>query len=121
MTISERQRPLLDMFLKPGAVISIKQAQGLDQRPFRSFLVRKYIKYSPAKRGFVATEEFHMAVSRFYDTSIKRKDPTRPLTAYFDPLTYGLNVEPPKPRLVKREVKREGSVRAFIAHQQKAG
>jgi hypothetical protein len=120
VTISERQRPLLERFMRPGFVMSIKEAQKVDQRPFRSFLVRKYIEYSHTKHGFVLSEVGFQAIQCFFDTSIERK-PERwdaPLTAYFDAL--GVNTEARKRSQRKKErakrIKRDGSVREFIVH-----
>lgn len=89
--LSNRQYPMLQVFhdLKPDEFLSLDDAQSYDQRPFRSMLVRKWIVYRAGK-GFHITREGRAAWTEFLTTDIARKDPTRPLTAYFDPTAYGL-------------------------------
>jgi hypothetical protein len=72
-----------------GDYMSIKEAQAFDQRPFRSMLIREYAVYVPG-RGFRITNDGKAAYHEFLATDIARKDPTLPLTAYFDPTAYGL-------------------------------
>lgn len=103
MTLSQRQYPLLAMFSQSGFHMSIPQAQAIDQRPFRSALVRGYLAYSPGKKGFYCTQKGHDAWDMFNGTSIERKDPMRPLTSYFDTTTYQLGVP------VKKKAKRAAS------------
>jgi hypothetical protein len=69
--------------------LSIEQARAFDQRPFRSMLVRGWMTYKP-QHGFQITKAGREAWREFLSTDISRKDPTRPLTAYFDPTAYGL-------------------------------
>lgn len=90
MTLSDLQFPLAQMFMVPGAVMSVAQAKTVDQRPFRSFCIRQYIVYSPAKKGFVATKKGLDDVGRFLSRSIQRSEAMwdRPLTAYLDPESY---------------------------------
>lgn len=76
-----------------GYHMSIEEAQGYDQRPFRSALIRGYIKYSPKRHGFEITKEGRKAWADFHNTNIGRVDPSRPLTSYFDPVAYGLDVQ----------------------------
>jgi hypothetical protein len=71
--------------------MSIEVAQKFDQRPFRSMLIRGWIKFRPG-RGFHITKEGRAAWNEFLTTDIIRKNPSRPLTAYFDPTAYGLRV-----------------------------
>jgi hypothetical protein len=96
--LSNRQFPLLRGFAEEAADyhMSLEVAQLWDQRPFRSMLIRKWISYRPG-RGFHITREGRAAWREFLNTDIARKDPSLPLTAYFDPTAYGL-----KPRLVRR-------------------
>ena len=98
MTLSQRQFPLLAMFSQSGFHLSIPQAQAIDQRPFRSALVRGYVAYSPTKKGFYCTQKGRDAWETFNSTPIERKDPMRPLTAYFDPTTYQLGGKKPAKR-----------------------
>lgn len=94
MTLSQLQHPLLKIFVGGGHDfhMSIRQAMELDQRPFRSLLIRQWVVYSSRHRGFHLTREGWEAWERFQNTSILRKDPTKPLTAYFDATAYGLRV-----------------------------
>jgi hypothetical protein len=69
--------------------MSIDAARRYDQRPFRSMLVREYLAYIPGK-GFRITETGRTAWHDFRHQSISRKNPALPLTAYFDPVAYGL-------------------------------
>jgi hypothetical protein len=94
-TLSNRGYPMLRAFIDNGAGyhMSIEEAQSYDQRPFRSALIRGYIKYSPSRHGFMLTKEGRAAWEDFHHTSIGRIDPTRPLTSYFDPIAYGLDVK----------------------------
>jgi hypothetical protein len=67
--------------------MTIDEAQQFDQRPFRSMLIRKWAAYRPG-RGFHITREGKQAMLEFLQTDIMRKNPTLPLTAYFDPTAY---------------------------------
>jgi hypothetical protein len=67
----------------------IEEAQTFDQRPFRSMLIQKWIAFRPG-RGFHITREGRAAWREFEETEIQRKNPSLPLTAYFDPAAYGL-------------------------------
>lgn len=89
--LSNRQFPMLALFAEKGSGfhMSIASAQKLDQRPFRSMLVRGYIEYRPGK-GFHITDAGRAAWEEFGNTGIGRKNPNLPLTAYFDPTAYGL-------------------------------
>jgi hypothetical protein len=71
--------------------MSMDEAQRYDQRPFRSMLIQEWIAYHPG-RGFHITEKGRAAWREFQSTEIWRKNPTLPLTAYFDPTAYGLKV-----------------------------
>jgi len=114
MTLSERQYPLLAMFDKPHLIMSVAQAQAIDQRPFRSFLIRGYLGYSRVKKGFYLTETGQEAWHRFNDTSIQRKDPTQPLTNYFRYFKRLRSAGQARPRAPK------DNVREFIAAQRTA-
>jgi len=90
-TFSGRQYAMLQTLASGQTLyLSIKEAQAFDQRPFRSMLIRKWIAYK-AGRGFYATKEGREAWHNFHQTDIARKNPTLPLTAYFDPTAYGLD------------------------------
>lgn len=97
--LSNRQHPMLRAFLDGGTGfhMSIEEAQSYDQRPFRSMLVREWIAYRPG-RGFHLTQAGRDAWQEFHTTDISRKDPSRPLTAYFDVTAYGLRRTRPKVR-----------------------
>jgi hypothetical protein len=89
--LSNRQYPMLRTFAdeREGFYMSIHDAQYYDQRPFRSMLIRRWIVYR-ASKGFHITREGRAAWREFQATEIARKNPTLPLTAYFDPGAYGL-------------------------------
>jgi hypothetical protein len=91
--LSNRQFPMLKMLFDNGSdgFMSIDEAQHFDQRPFRSMLIRKWCAYRPG-RGFHITKEGKAAMYEFQTTEIVRKNPSLPLTAYFDPTAYGLHV-----------------------------
>lgn len=59
-----------------------EQARSFDQRPFRSMLMRQYIRYVP-NRGFTITKYGRQQMIVFLATDIARKDPSQPLTSYF--------------------------------------
>jgi hypothetical protein len=69
--------------------MNIEEAQKFDQRPFRSMLIHRWCAYRPG-RGFHITREGKDAYHEFLSTDILRKNPTLPLTRYFDPTAYGL-------------------------------
>jgi len=71
--------------------MSVEQAQHWDQRPFRSMLIRKWIVYSPGRKGFHITRDGMQAYNEFLHTDIGRKNVNLPLTAYFDATAYGLH------------------------------
>jgi hypothetical protein len=86
--LSNRQYPMLEIF-SSGVYMRIEEAQIFDQRPFRSMLIRGWIAYKPG-RGFHITAEGRKAHEEFHHTEINRKDPTLPLTKFFDPTAHGL-------------------------------
>jgi hypothetical protein len=96
--LSNRQHPMLRTFAEGGLhwYMPIEDAQKYDQRPFRSMLIQKWIAYRPG-RGFHVTREGIEAWSEFQQTEILRKNPFGPLTAYFDPTAYGLQVVSKRP------------------------
>src|SRR5215813_7863356 len=107
MTLSDRQYPLLQIFLDhaPNWLMSIEEAQTLNQTTFRSMLYRKYVRYKPAwtdgaglhKGGFVIAQEGRDAYHRYHEIDrILRHDSTAPLTRYFDAGYYGLDLAAPK-------------------------
>ena len=88
--LSNRQYPMLRTFALESAQfrMTIREAQKYDQRPFRSMLIHRWIVYSGG--GFHITREGQDAFIEFENTEITRKNPTLPLTAYFDATAYGL-------------------------------
>src|SRR5215471_20317200 len=80
--------------------MSIEQAQSFKQTSFRSMLVRGYCAYRPGGvRGFHITKEGKLALEDFHTADIARRNPTSPLTSYFDPISYSLGGKPkPKPK-----------------------
>jgi hypothetical protein len=104
--LSNRQYPMLREFADHNSDyhMSIETAQVFDQRPFRSMLIHKWIAYRPG-RGFHITREGRAAWREFIETEIFRKNPTLPLTAYFDATAYGLEM----PRRAKVHVMQKGA------------
>lgn len=98
--ISTLQYNMLKMFASEGPdfFMSIADAQKFDQRPFRSMLIQKWIAYRPSK-GFHLTREGKNAYFDFEEHNITRKNPSLPLTAYFDPTAYGLKAPKKRPAL----------------------
>lgn len=90
--LSNRQFPMLRALFENGRTgyMRYEDAQKFDQRPFRSMLIRGWCAYSPG-RGFHITREGEDAMREFETTEILRKNPTLPLTSYFDPTAYGLD------------------------------
>jgi hypothetical protein len=84
--ISNRQYVLLREFAKVGNMTMV-QAQEWDQRAFRSFLVRGWLAWNQSK-GFVLSPDGYAALEAFHRTDIRRADPTRPITRYFDSKLY---------------------------------
>jgi hypothetical protein len=91
ITLSNRGYPMLRTFIDsgPGFFMAVSEADAYDQRPFGSMLHRGWISYRPG-RGFFLTKEGRAAWENFQATDIMRKDRSRPLTHYFDPVAYGL-------------------------------
>jgi hypothetical protein len=81
----------------------IEEAQQFDQRPFRSMLIQGWCAYKPG-RGFHITREGKQAMYEFLDTDILRKNPSLPLTAFFDPTAYGLAPRRARVHEMKRRV-----------------
>jgi hypothetical protein len=84
---------MLRMFveMRPGQSLSMEEAQKYDQRPFRSMLIQGWVSYKPG-HGFHVTKEGRQAWREFENTEIWRKNPSLPLTAYFDPDAYKLKI-----------------------------
>ncbi len=102
ISLSNRQYPMIQAFLSLGAgrFMSITDAKAFDQRPFRSMLIQGWVSYR-ASHGFYLTKEGRAAWEDYHHTDIARKNPSLPLTSYFDPETYGLkrdNVRVLKPK-----------------------
>jgi hypothetical protein len=87
--LSALQYPELKLFAEGKPHLSIEEAQKLDQRAFRSMLLRDYVSYRPG-RGFHITDTGLKAWDDFRFHAYLRKNPTLPLTAYFDATAYGL-------------------------------
>jgi hypothetical protein len=88
--LSALQFGMLEMFTG-ASYLRIEDAQQYDQRPFRSMLIRGYIAYRPG-RGFHLTRLGRLAREDFHHGNIRRKNPTLPLTSYFDPTVYHLTI-----------------------------
>lgn len=88
-SLSNRQYPMLKAFAeaKQPFYMPIEEAQRYDQRPFRSMLVRKWISFKPG-RGFFITPDGLDAWRIFFSTEIWRKNPSAPLTVYFEAAKY---------------------------------
>jgi len=86
--LSALQYPALKIFAEGRPTLPIAECQRIDQRAFRSFLIRKYIAYTG--RGFKITEAGIAAWDDFRFHGCMRKNPTLPLTAYFDAKHYGI-------------------------------
>jgi hypothetical protein len=92
--LSNLQYPMLRALFQNGVdgYMSIEEAQKFDQRPFRSMLIHRWCAYRPG-RGFHITKEGQQAMYEFEDTDILRKNPSLPLTSYFDAVAYGLSTK----------------------------
>src|SRR5215471_19749614 len=103
MILSDRQYPMLEVFYKMATdgYMSIEEAHVWDQRPFRSMLIRKWVEYK-ANRGFRITKEGRAAWTNYHQTDIIRKNPSAPLTAYFDPAAYGIAAKKQRLHVVSR-------------------
>lgn len=101
--LSNRQYPMLLALCDngPNSYLSVEDARKFDQRPFRSMLIRKWAAYRPG-RGFHITPEGQLAMREFHETDIMRKNPQLPLTAYFDPIAYGLKVPKKKAHVIHK-------------------
>lgn len=86
--LSDLQYPMLQA-MTDGHYMSIEEAQRFDQRPFRSMLIRGWVDYAGGK-GFHITPAGRKAWVDYHSRDISRKNPTLPLTSYFDPDTYRL-------------------------------
>jgi hypothetical protein len=95
--LSSLQYPVLKLFAG-GKFFSIADCQKLDQRPFRSMLVREYVAYFPGK-GFGITQAGLAAWDDFRFRGYLRQNPSLPLTCYFDPVAYGLDPLRPKAKV----------------------
>jgi hypothetical protein len=109
--LSNLQYPMLETF-STGLYMSIESAQHFDQRPFRSMLIRQWITYRPG-RGFHITTQGRKAHAEFHHTEIARKNPTLPLTSYFDPTAFGLRVATSSKRPAKKVAAAASTVREF--------
>ncbi len=97
IVMSNRQYPMVKAFLDAGdGYMDEETAQQYDQRPFRSMLIRKWIDYRPGY-GFYLTKLGREAWRDYHGTAIWRKNPTLPLTAYFNPTLYQLKARAPRP------------------------
>jgi hypothetical protein len=91
-TFSRRIYGVMEIFTHAGRGYHMPrdEAQTLDQRPFRALLVREWISFRP-ERGFHLTRAGWDAWKDLHSTSVIRKNPIAPLTAYFDEKDYGLH------------------------------
>ena len=127
---SGRQIALLQMLDQVGVNghVSITEAQTLNQTTFRSALIRGYCIYraTGANRGFHVTKEGLEALHDFQTADVTRKNPTLPLTSYFDPTAYGLTAPSPSKKKPEKAAKAprgpapRDNVRAFISRQKSA-
>jgi len=98
IVLSNRQYPMVKAFIDSGEnYMDIEAAQRYDQRPFRSLLIRKWVAFRPG-HGFYLTRAGKDAWRNYHGTEIWRKNPTLPLTAYFDITAYKLKAAPGKVR-----------------------
>lgn len=120
---SGRQLALLEMLDHVGidGHISVDEAMTLNQTTFRSAMIRGYCVYraSGANRGFHVTKDGREALRLFRNADITRKDPTQPLTAYFDAASFGITPERKKKEPAKARGPAPGkdNVREFIKKQ----
>ena len=127
---SGRQIALLQMLdnLGVNGHVTITEAQTLNQTTFSSALIRGYCVYRATgpNRGFHVTKEGVEALHDFHSADVTRKNPTLPLTSYFDPTAYGLSApslkkkQPEKAAKAPRGPAPRDNVRAFISHQKSA-
>jgi hypothetical protein len=91
--LSNRQFTMLQMFYSESKdfLMKVDVARAFDQRAFRSMLIRKYVSYVPSANAFRLTAEGRAAFHTFEATDITRRNPTLPLTAYFDANILGLH------------------------------
>jgi hypothetical protein len=81
--------------------MTVEEAQQFDQRPFRSMLVRDWVRYR-AGHGFYLTKEGRKAWQEFHQTDITRHNPMLPLCAYWrDKYDMGGTMKPVKKRARK--------------------
>jgi hypothetical protein len=105
--LSNRQFPMLRTFIEAGRgfYMRVEEARKYDQRPFRSMLIQEWVAYTPG-RGFHVTGKGRDAWEEFQATEIWRKNPTLPLTRYFDPTAYGLK-EPASKKAIVHVMRRK--------------
>lgn len=97
IALSKRQHAMLELLVtQKDDYISYEQAQELDQRPFRSMLIQKWVSYRPG-RGFRVTKDGLDAWNEYLAADISRKNTHAPLTKMFDAVFYGLVAGPVKP------------------------
>jgi hypothetical protein len=96
IALSKRQHAMLELLVnQKNEYLSYEQAQELDQRPFRSMLIQKWVSYRP-QRGFRVTKEGVDAWNEYLAADITRKNTHAPLTKIFDAVFYGLVAGPVK-------------------------
>jgi hypothetical protein len=80
---------MLQVFIGNGSdyYMTRDAAQQWDQRPFRSMLIRKWVKYRSG-HGFYVTREGRDTWNDFHHRDISRANPLLPLTSYFEQI-YG--------------------------------
>jgi len=113
---SGKQLNMLQAFYDNGLAgrVTIEEAMGLLQPTLRSMMIRDYVAYRPnGARGFHITKTGVEAMEDFHAANILRKNPTLPLTSYFDPAAYGLTM-PKQKGARKARGPAPGNVREFI-------
>ena len=96
IALSKRQHAMLELLVtRQDGYITYEQAQELDQRPFRSMLIQKWVAYRIG-RGFRETPAGIDAWNEYLAADITRKNAHAPLTKYFDAVFYGLVAGPVK-------------------------
>ena len=90
--LSNRQFNLLRLFAQQTSSFQMRilEAKHIDQRAFRSLAIRGWVRWNG--KGFKLTAEGAEAWEAFRQTSLERKNPAAPLSSYFDPSLFGLEV-----------------------------
>ena len=105
--LTERTNGLLEVFAREGLDyhMAIEELQSYDLRPARALHMRGYIAFG--RKGAHITKEGLAAWDKWHNPSLTRKDPTMPLSHYFDSVAYGLPVVRKKRAKAKRTAPRK--------------